>query len=50
MTAEHMPRIAAWMDEAIEAGKKDDEAALDRIAAEVREFCSAFPIPGWPNP
>jgi glycine hydroxymethyltransferase len=43
-----MPRIAAWMDEAVEAGKKEDDVELARIAAEVKEFCSAFPIPGWP--
>jgi glycine hydroxymethyltransferase len=50
MAPEHMPRIAAWMDHAIEAAKKDDEATLDRIAGEVREFTAAFPIPGWPTP
>jgi glycine hydroxymethyltransferase len=48
MQADDMPRIAAWMDEAIEAGKKEDDVELARIAAEVKEFCSAFPIPGWP--
>jgi glycine hydroxymethyltransferase len=47
MKPEHMPQIAAWMDEAVEAGKKEDTDALDRIAAEVREFSQAFPIPGW---
>jgi len=46
MTAEDMPRIAAWIDAAIEAAKREDEAALEGIAAEVREFTSAFPIPG----
>jgi glycine hydroxymethyltransferase len=50
MTTEHMPRIAAWMDEAVEAGRKDDGEALDRIAADVRDFAKAFPIPGWPAP
>jgi glycine hydroxymethyltransferase len=50
MTTEHMPRIAAWMDEAVEAGRKDDGEALDRIAADVRDFARAFPIPGWPAP
>ncbi|MGH3491260.1 MAG: serine hydroxymethyltransferase, partial [Actinopolymorphaceae bacterium] len=50
MAPEHMPRIAAWMDEAVEAGKKDDGEALDRIAADVRDFTKAFPIPGWPTP
>jgi glycine hydroxymethyltransferase len=44
---EHMPPIAAWMDEAITAAAKEDEATIERIAAEVREFLSSFPIPGW---
>jgi len=42
-----MPAIAAWMDAAIAAGAKDDDATLERIAAEVREFLHAFPMPGW---
>ena len=46
MTAEHMGPVAAWMDAAVEAAKRDDGEALDAIAAEVREFTSAFPIPG----
>jgi glycine hydroxymethyltransferase len=46
MTAEHMAPIAAWMDAAVEAAKREDEGALVTIAAEVREFTSAFPIPG----
>jgi glycine hydroxymethyltransferase len=46
MTAEHMPRIAAWMDAAVEAAKREDEAALEATAAEIREFTSAFPVPG----
>jgi glycine hydroxymethyltransferase len=50
MAPDHMPQIAAWMDEAVEAGKKDDGDALDRIAADVRDFTKAFPIPGWPTP
>src|SRR5580692_10017837 len=44
---EHMAAIAAWMDEAITAATKDDEAVLDRIAAEVRDLLEAFPAPGW---
>jgi len=46
MTTEHMAPIAAWMDRAVEAAKRDDEAAIEAIAAEVREFTSEFPIPG----
>jgi glycine hydroxymethyltransferase len=46
MTAEHMEPIAAWMDRAVEAAKREDEGELQAIAAEVREFTSGFPIPG----
>jgi glycine hydroxymethyltransferase len=44
---EHMAPIAAWIDEAVTAAAKEDEAALDRIAGEVRDLLSAFPMPGW---
>jgi glycine hydroxymethyltransferase len=44
---EHMPQIAAWMDEAISAALKDDEPAIDRIAGEVRDLLAGFPMPGY---
>ena len=44
---EHMTQIAAWMDEAISAAVKEDESALGRIAAQVRELLAGFPMPGW---
>jgi glycine hydroxymethyltransferase len=47
LTQQHMPQLAAWIDEAIIAALKDDEAALDRIAFEIRDLLAAFPIPGW---
>jgi glycine hydroxymethyltransferase len=48
---DQMPQVAAWIDEAIQAGGKDDEAALDSIAADIREFLTAYPIHGWaPTP
>ncbi len=51
LTPEHMPQVAAWMDEAISAAKKDDEPAIERIAASVRELLAAFPMPGFaPQP
>jgi len=51
LTEQHMPQLAAWIDEAITAATKDDEAALDRIAVEVRDLLAAYPIPGWsPQP
>jgi glycine hydroxymethyltransferase len=46
MTTEHMTRIAAWIDAGVEAARRQDEAALETIAAEVREFTSGFPVPG----
>jgi glycine hydroxymethyltransferase len=44
---QHMPLIAAWLDDAIAAATKDDEATLDRIAGEVRDLLAGFPMPGW---
>ncbi len=44
MKEPEMRRIAAWMDEALTNVK--DEAALDRVAHEVRDFCVTFPAPG----
>jgi glycine hydroxymethyltransferase len=44
---EHMPAIAAWMDEAISASVKDDEPTLERIASEVRDLLRSFPMPGY---
>jgi glycine hydroxymethyltransferase len=41
-----MAQIAGWMDLAIEAEKREDRAALDRIAGEVREFTPNFRAPG----
>jgi glycine hydroxymethyltransferase len=47
LTEEQMPQLAAWMDEAITAAAKDDEAPLGRIAGEISDLLSAYPIPGW---
>jgi glycine hydroxymethyltransferase len=47
LTEEHMPAVAAWMDDAVAAGVKDDEATLERIAGEVRDLLSSFPVPGY---
>jgi glycine hydroxymethyltransferase len=47
----HMAQVAAWMDEAIAAAAKDDEAIIERIAGQVRELLAGFPMPGWaPTP
>ena len=47
LSEQHMPLLAAWMDEAITAAAKDDEGPLERIAAEIRDLLTAFPAPGW---
>jgi len=47
LTEEHMPQLAAWMDEAITAASKEDDPTLDRVAGEIRDLLSAYPIPGW---
>jgi glycine hydroxymethyltransferase len=47
LTEEHMPQLAAWMDEAITAASKEDDEALSRVAGEIRDLLSAYPIPGW---
>ena len=46
MGTDDMARVAAWIDAAVEAAKREDEDALEAIAAEVRDFTAAFPIPG----
>jgi glycine hydroxymethyltransferase len=47
LTPEHMPQVARWFAGAVDAGVKDDDAALDRIAGEVRDLLDGFPMPGW---
>jgi glycine hydroxymethyltransferase len=44
MAEGEMRRIGAWIDQVI--ARVDDEAAITRIADEVREFCRGFPAPG----
>jgi len=47
LTPEQMPQVAAWMDEAITAALKDDEAAVASIAGEVRDLLAGYPMPGF---
>jgi len=47
LTEPHMTQIAAWMDDAIVAAAKEDEETIERIAGEVAELLSGFPMPGW---
>lgn len=47
MTEGDMESVAAWIDRAINAAKSEKDAELDVVAGEIREFCKAYPIPGW---
>jgi glycine hydroxymethyltransferase len=47
LTEAQMPAVAAWMEQAVEAGVKDDTEALARIAGEVNEMLDAYPSPGY---
>jgi len=44
---EHMPQVAAWMDEVVTAALKEDEPVIERVAGEVRDLLAGFPVPGW---
>jgi glycine hydroxymethyltransferase len=41
-----MKLIGGWLDRSVQAAQKDDEPALDKIFAEVREVTGKFPAPG----
>jgi glycine hydroxymethyltransferase len=49
MKEPEMLEIARWIDEGIEAAKREDESVIERIAGEVLELTRAFPIPGAPR-
>jgi glycine hydroxymethyltransferase len=46
MTEPEMLEIARWIDEGVEAARREDEGTIERIAGEVLELTKAFPIPG----
>jgi glycine hydroxymethyltransferase len=46
MGPDEMREIARWMDEAIDATKREDEATIERIFGEVKELTHNFPAPG----
>jgi len=46
MGPSEMKQIGAWLDRGVQAARKDDEAALDKIFAEVKELTGKFPAPG----
>jgi glycine hydroxymethyltransferase len=46
MTETEMALIAGWIDEGVDAAKRNSEATIERIADEVRELTAAYPISG----
>ena len=49
MTVDDMDRIAGWIDAVVTAESSGDEASVERIGAEVREFTKGYPVPGLPS-
>jgi glycine/serine hydroxymethyltransferase len=48
MTPADMDRIAGWIDAVVSAESAGDEAAVEKVGAEVRDFTRGFPTPGMP--
>lgn len=48
MGPDEMTHIAQWIDEGVEAAKREDENALEKIFGEVKALTSEFPAPGIP--
>jgi glycine hydroxymethyltransferase len=46
MKEPEMETIAGWIDAGVDAAKREDDEALARLAADVRELALQFPIPG----
>ena len=46
MKEPEMETIAGWIDAGVDAAKREDDEALARLGAEVRELALQFPIPG----
>jgi glycine hydroxymethyltransferase len=45
LSTDHMRELARWIDEAVEAAKRDHEATLGRIRDHVAELARSFPPP-----
>jgi glycine hydroxymethyltransferase len=47
LTEVQMPVVAGLISAAVDAAVKGEESTLDRMAGEVRELLTAYPLPGW---
>ncbi len=48
MTTDDMDRVAGWIDRVVDAESSGDEAGVEAVGAEVRDFARAYPMPGLP--
>jgi glycine hydroxymethyltransferase len=46
MAEREMRLIAGWINQGVDAARRQDEATIERIASEVVELTAGFPIPG----
>ncbi|MDI5982056.1 serine hydroxymethyltransferase [Amycolatopsis magusensis] len=44
---EHQVQVAEWIDRTVTAAAADEQSTVDVVAAEIREFLGAYPIPGY---
>jgi glycine hydroxymethyltransferase len=44
---EQMAQVAEWIDLTVQAANSDDEPAIERIAGEIRDLLTGYPMPGW---
>ena len=44
---EQMPKVAEWIDRAVEAANNRNDNAIEQVAGEVRELLTAYPMSGW---
>jgi glycine hydroxymethyltransferase len=47
LTEGHMPMVASWIDAAVTAARTGHPEVLPRVAAEIRELLTDFPMPGF---
>jgi glycine hydroxymethyltransferase len=47
LSVEQMAQVAEWIDLTVQAANSDDEPAIERIAGEIRDLLTGYPMPGW---
>jgi glycine hydroxymethyltransferase len=49
MGTDDMDAVAGWIDRVVEAERQGEESEVEKVGAEVRDFCGRFPMPGLPG-